>query len=120
MASSRIMDVHLHIVRYLPNQIDDNRTDRGQVQHRTGPQIEARAVPPAFDNAIGRLPLGQPHSLVRAFIMYREHFTTGAYKADGDPINDYTEGCVVDKVGSRAGTRPDHGRCRGARRRDWR
>ena len=41
MASSRIMDVHLHIVRYLPNQIDGNRTDRGQVQHRTGPQIEA-------------------------------------------------------------------------------
>jgi hypothetical protein len=100
MASSRIMDVHLHIVRFLPNQINGNGTDRGQVQHRTGPQIEARAVPPAFDDTIGHVALGQPHRLVRAFITHREHLTTGAHKADGDPINDYTEGGILDKVGS--------------------
>jgi hypothetical protein len=40
MASSRATDVHFHVVRYLTNRIDGNRTDGGQVQHCARPQIE--------------------------------------------------------------------------------
>ena len=69
-------------------------------------------MPPAFDDTVDHVALGQPHSLVSAFIVHSEHLTTGAHEADGDPLDDYTEGRVLDKVGSQASKRPVHGSCR--------
>lgn len=40
MASSRITEIHFHVVRYLPNRIDGNRPDGGKAQHGARPQIE--------------------------------------------------------------------------------
>lgn len=38
---SRVMNIYQYVVGCFPNRIDGNRTDRGQVQNCTGPQIEA-------------------------------------------------------------------------------
>ena len=112
MASSRITDVHFHVVRYLPNRIDGNRADSGQVQHRARPQIETRAVSPAFDDTVDHVALGQRHSLMSAFIVHSEHLTAGAHEANGDPLDDYTEGRVLGKVASQESTRPSQRSCR--------
>jgi hypothetical protein len=106
------MDVHFNVVSYLPNRIDGDRSDSGKAQHGARPEIETRAVPPAFDDTIDHVALRQPHSLMSAFIVHRAHLTAGAHEANGDPRDDHTEGRVLGKVASRAGTRPGQRRCR--------
>jgi hypothetical protein len=69
-------------------------------------------VPPAFDDTVDHVALRQPHSLMSAFIVYGAHLTAGAHEADGDPLDDHTEGRVLGKVASRAGTLPGQRRCR--------
>ena len=111
-ASSRTMDVHFNVVPYLPNRIDGDRPDRGKAQDSAGPQIETRAVPPAFDDTVDHVALRQPHSLMSALVVHGAHLAAGAYEADGDPLDDHPEGRVLRKVAGRAGTRPGQRRWR--------
>lgn len=67
-------------------------------------------MPPAFDDTIVHLTLGQRDRFVRALVVHREQLTTGAHQAHGDLINHNTEGSVLDKIGGRAGARPGHDR----------
>jgi hypothetical protein len=51
------MDVHFNVVSYLPNRIDGDRSDSGKAQHGARPEIETRAVPPAFDDTVDHVAL---------------------------------------------------------------
>jgi hypothetical protein len=102
------MVVHLHVASHLTRWIDGNRTDGGQVQHRTGPKIETRAVPPAFDDPVVHVAFGQSHRFMGALVVHREHFPAGAHHADGDLINDDTQRYIVEEIAARAVALPTH------------